>query len=97
MKVKDLKEATETFESEMYTLGRYLMDKDMKLLHGKRFSKMIFAMRTALRAFRELEVRDLSEEEIDEAILEFEWGSEYENCKTEGEAIIKARDRKRGK
>lgn len=47
-----MKETIETFNSEIYTLSKYLEDKDMELIHGERFRKMIKAMSYAIQALQ---------------------------------------------
>ena len=39
------------FDSEIFTLNQYLKDPEMKILHEKRFGKMLAAMETAIRIF----------------------------------------------
>ena len=45
-----LKLAIEVAGSEIFTLTKYLEDKDMELLHGQRFRKMITTLQTLLSA-----------------------------------------------
>ena len=42
------KEMIEVFDSEIFTLSKYLEDKEMELLYGKRFRKMIKALSKAI-------------------------------------------------
>ena len=43
-----IKEAVENAGSEIFTLTKYLEDKEMEVIHGQRFRKMINTLQTLI-------------------------------------------------